>query len=125
MTDQESTLIIQEIINKAQEGRALTFRPILYWNEFTYYYRLIISTKLVIKTLKQAADNLFKEYCKDIIAGTSDFTKLLAYEQLLDIVAFYNKDLDTVQLMVNDYRDYLFSSFGSFINAVTGGRRND
>ena len=123
MTDQESTLIIQEIVNKAKEGRALTFRPISYLSEFTYYYRLVISTKLVIKALKQAADNLFKEYCKDIIAGTSDFTKLLAYEQLLDIVAFYNNDLSTIQLMIIDYRDYLFSSFGSFIAAILGERR--
>jgi hypothetical protein len=122
MTDQETTLLIQEIINKAVEGKAHPFRSILYWSEFIYYHRWVFSTRIIIKTLKQAADNLFKEYCKDIIAGVSDITKLLAYRQLLDIKAFYENDLNTVKKMLDEYDEYL-GNFGNFIRAICGERR--
>ena len=89
MTDQDKTLLIQDIINKAVEGKALPFRSILYWGEFKYYCKCVASTKIIIKVLKQSANNLFKEYCKDVIAGISDVNKLLAYSQFLDIISFY------------------------------------
>ena len=122
MTEQDTKLLVQDIINKAQEGRAHPFRPILYWSEFRYYHRWVFSTKIIIRTLKTSADNLFKAYCKDVIVGVSDVAKLLAYQQLLDITAFYESDLATIQSMLDDYDEYI-DSFGTFINALLGGRR--
>lgn len=122
MTDQETTLIIQEIINKAMEGKAHPFRSILYWSEFRYYQRWTRSTKLIIRTLKISAKNLFKEYCKDVIAGISDITKLLAYSQMLDIIVFYETDLSTIQSMLLEYEEYLGE--GNFWYSFLGGRRD-
>ena len=122
MTDQETTLIIQDIISKAVEGKAQLFRPILYWSEYCYYCRLLLSTDIIIRTLTRAANNLFKAYCKDIIAGTSDITTLIAYQQLLDVIDFYNDDLETLQSMIEDYKDYLFD-FRNFVGALLGERR--
>lgn len=122
MADQDLTLLVQEIINKALEGDAHPFRPILYWSEFRYYHGWARSTKLVIRTLKTSAKDLFKEYCKDVIAGISDVTKILAYSQLLDIAAFYENDLNTVQQMLDDYDEYL-GNFRNFIGALFGERR--
>lgn len=122
MIDQETTLIIQEVIDKALAGQAQPFKPIVCWGEFIYYHRGTISTKLIIKTLKQAAKNLLKEYCKDVIAGISDITKLLAYEQLLDILDFYKNELDTLNRMLADYDEYL-GNWLNFFDALLGGRR--
>ncbi len=113
MTEQETTLLIYEILNKALEGDALPFKLITCWNEFLYYLRWSRSTKIVIKTLKTSANKLFKEYCQDVIAGISDITKLLAYKQLLDVTAFYENDLATVQKMLDEYDDYL-GDWGNF-----------
>lgn len=121
MTDQETTLLIQEIINKAQEGKAQPYRTILYWSEFKYYRGWTRSTKLIIKTLRISANNLFKEYCQDVITGISDVTKLLAYSELTDIIAFYENDLRTVHFMLTDYADYLEK--GNFWYSFFGGRR--
>ncbi len=121
MVDQETTLLIQDIINKALEGKAHPFRDILYWSEFRYYKGWVRSAKILIKILTSSANKLFKEYCKDVIAGISDITKLLAYEQLLDIMDFYKKDLDTVQAMLIEYEDYLGE--GNFWYSFLGGRR--
>ena len=121
MNDTDLTQLILDIITKAQEGKAQPFRPILYWSEFIYYKGWVRSTKVVIKTLQVSADNLFKEYCKDVINGISEIVKLLAYSQLLDIVAFYENDLNTVQRMLDDYDTYLGE--GNFWYSFFGGRR--
>ena len=121
MTDQETTLLIQDIINKALEGKEHPFRSIRYWSEYRYYRRWTGATKLIIRTLQASSNKLFKEYCRDVIAGISDITKILAYEQLLDITAFYKKDLDTVQAMLLEYEDYLGE--GNFWYSFLGGRR--
>lgn len=124
MTDQETTLLIEEILDKAREGRAQPFTYILYWNEFREYRRQRLSTKLVIKTLKASAKNLFKEYCNEIAAGASDVTKLFAYKQFLDIIDFYENELNTLQLMLDDYDEYL-GNFRNFINALLGEKRTE
>ena len=121
MTDTESKQLLQDIINKAQEGQALPFRFIRYWNEFRYYQRHVRSTKIIIKTLESSADNLFTEYCSDVTTGSSDLNKLLAYSTLLDIIEFYKQELNTMQLMIQDYDDYLGD--GHFWHSFLGGRR--
>ena len=113
MTEQETTLLIYEILNKALEGDALPFNLITCWSEYLYYLKWSRSTKIVIKTLKTSANKLFKEYCKDVIAGISEVTKLLAYQQLLDVTAFYENDLRTVQKMLDEYDDYC-GNWGNF-----------
>jgi hypothetical protein len=115
------TQLILDIITKAQENKAQPFRDILYWSEYRYYKGLARSTKIVLKVLYSSADNLFKNYCKDVIAGISDVTKLLAYEQLLDIAEFYERDLETIQSMLIAYKKYLED--GNFWYSFFGGRR--
>lgn len=122
MTDQETTQVIQAIIDKAQEGKAQTFRTILYWSEFKYYHRFKKATKLIIKTLRISSKRLLKSYCEDVIAGIPDLSKLLAYSQLLDIIDFYQQDLETVQTMLTEYDNYLGE--GNFWYSFLGGRRD-
>ena len=122
MNRQEATSIIQDIITKAQEGEAHPFITITYWDEFKFYQRYAKSTAVIIKVLKTSTNNLFKNYCQDVIAGISDITKLLAYLQLIDIIAFYENELKTLQAMLNDYDDYL-GNFGNFVRAIFGGER--
>ena len=87
MTDQEKETaeLIQNIISKALEGNAQEFQSILYWSDFRYYRKCATANKLLIKALRHSANKLFKEYCRTVIAGISDVTKLLAYLQLLDV----------------------------------------
>lgn len=122
MTDQDTTLLIQDIINRAQEGRAFPYRAIQYWEEFRYFQRYTRSTKVIIRILQVSANRLFKDYCKGVIDGISDITKLLAYEQMLDIVDFYEEELKTIKAMVDDYDEYL-GNLWNFIGAILGERR--
>lgn len=123
MTDQETTQIIQAIIDKAQEGKSQPYRTILYWSEFKYYRGLKKATKLVIETLRISSKKLLKSYCKDVIAGISDVNKILGYSQLLDIIDFYQEELETLEAMLIEYDDYLGE--GNFWYSFLGGRRMD
>jgi hypothetical protein len=121
MQQTEAQQLLLDIINKAQEGKAQPFRTILYWSEFKYYHGLKKATKLIIKTLRISSKRLFKSYCEDVIAGISDLSKLLAHLQLLDIIDFYQQDLETIQTMLTEYDDYLGE--GNFWYSFFGGKR--
>jgi hypothetical protein len=121
MTDTEAKQLLLEILEQAQEGKSIKFQFIKSWAEFRYYHRLKLSTTLVIKTLKASANNLFTEYCQDVIDGISDLNKLLAYSQLRDIIAFYEKDIETLQQMLAEYDEYLGE--GNFWYSFLGGER--
>ena len=123
MNDTETTQLIQAIINKAQEGKAQPYRTILYWSEFKYYRDLKKATKLVIGTLRISSKRLLKSYCEDVIAGISDVNKILGYTQLLDIIDFYQGELETLEAMLTEYDEYLGE--GNFWYSILGGRRMD
>lgn len=122
MNKTESDQLVHDIITKAVEGKAQPFRPIKCWTEFRYYVGVSRSTKLIIGTLRNSADKLFKEYCSNVANGTSDVTKLLAYSQILDVKAFYENELITIKKMLDDYDNYL-GDWGNFFDAIFGGER--
>jgi hypothetical protein len=120
MTDKKQ--LVLDILEQAYENNFIEFKYIRSWEEFQYYRRLKISTKLIIKTLKASSNKLFKKYCKAVILGISAVKHLLAYKQLLDIQAFYEKDLNTIQQMLDDYAEYLGQ--GNFWYSFLGGYRS-
>ncbi len=121
MQDTEAQEILLQILRRAEEGKSIEFRLITSWTDFINYWRDYRSTKLFIKLLRESVDNLFKHYCKGISSGTADFTELLAYAELLDIKAFYERDLDTLKRMLDEYDDYL--GHGHFWYSFLGGER--
>lgn len=122
MTESEAKQLLSDILTHAQEDKQFEFQYIRSWAEFRHYYKIIKSTKFVIKTLKTSANKLFTEYCQDVIFGISDVNKLLAYSQLIDVIAFYEADINTIKQMLDEYDNYL-GDWGNFLNAILGGER--
>lgn len=121
MQHTEAQQLLVDIIEQANKPNT-PFTFITTWSEFRFYWRNRRATKLIIRTLKAAAANLFKTYCKDITTGSADVTKLLAVKQLEGIIVYYKKELDTLQRMLDDYDDYLGK--GNFWYSFLGGERN-
>ena len=121
MQDTEAQQLLLNILAHAEEGKFTEFHFITSWLEFRFYFRTHKSTKLIIKTLRSAAKNLFKSYCKDISIGSADFTQLLAYAELQEVIAFYEKDLRIVKRMLDEYDNYL--GRGHFWYSFLGGER--
>lgn len=113
--------LLLDIIEHARSGQSTEFHFIQTWADFKVYIKQARSTKLLIKTLRSSANRLFKSYCQDVVAGLSDVNKILAYAQLQDIIAFYEKDADTLDRMLDDYDNYL--SQGNFWHSFLGGER--
>lgn len=121
MNDTESKQLLLAIIEQAQKGESLEFCYIKSWSDFRFRKQQAYSTRIIIKTLKASSNNLFKEYCQDVLVGISDINKLLAYSQLCDIIAFYENDLAILQQMLDDYDEYLGT--GYFWYSLLGGKR--
>lgn len=121
MQDTEAQELLLEILNNAEEGKSIQFRFITSWSEFRFCSRQSKATKLVIRVLRSAAKDLFKTYCEEIVTGSADFTKLLAYSEFQDIIAFYERDLDTLKKMLDEYDEYLGQ--GHFWYSFLGGER--
>lgn len=121
MQDNEAQQLLLEILSHAEEGKFTEFHFITTWKDFIYYWRLSKSNKVIIKALRDAANNVFKEYCKEVVLGTADLTQLLAYSHLQDVIAFYEKDLLVLKRMLDEYDEYLGQ--GHFWHSFLGGER--
>ncbi len=121
MQSTESQEFLLEILRQAEEGKSIKFRLITSWSEFKFFRKSLLSTKLVVRALNSGAKTLFKDYCKDITTGSADFTQLLAYARLKDIISFYERDIDTLKKMLDEYDDYLGQ--GHFWFSFLGGER--
>ena len=122
MDNTESTQLLLEILDQAKAEQAIEFTYIKNWYEFRYYSKLSKATRVVVKVLQTSANNLFKEYCRDVIAGISDVNKLLAYTYLCDVIDFYKNDINTLHNMLAEYDQYLGE--GNFLFSFFGGERD-
>ncbi len=121
MNDTEAQQLLLDIIEYAEKGKLTEFRFITSWAEFRHYRQMVKGTKLTIRILDFAAKGLFKTYCKDITTGAQNVNKILAYSQLQNIKAFYERDLDTLKRMIDEYDEYLGQ--GHFWYSFLGGER--
>jgi hypothetical protein len=122
MQDNEAQQLLLEILSQAEEGKFTEFHLITSWAEFKFYWRSSLSTRLIIRTLEKAANNLFKAYCKKVATGSADVSELLAYSELQEVIAFYTKDLVTIRRMLDEYDEYL--GHGHFWYSFLGGERD-
>ena len=121
MQELEVQQLLLDIIAYAQKGKFTEFHFITSWSEFKFYRQSVRSTKIVIRVLKTSAKNLFKKYCKDIASAKPDVNELYAYIQLCNMVDFYQKDLNILKRMVDEYDNYLGK--GHFWYSFLGGER--
>ena len=114
--------IINELINQAESGEHTDRHLITTWTEYRFYLGQQRALKVVIKLLRNCADLVFADYCKEIPLGTSDLNKLLAYSQLRDVTAYYEQELALVKEMNDEYDNYL-GNWANFFKAIIGYQR--
>jgi hypothetical protein len=122
MQDTEAQQLLLEILEQAEQKKFVEFRLIKSWSEFMFYRKSRTATKLIIKALDQSSRDLIKSYCKQVESGTSDVSWLLAYSELKDVIAFYEKDLETLQKMLDEFDNWLGQ--GHFFYSILGGERD-
>lgn len=121
MSVNETQQKLLTILEHAQTAKPSEFRLILNWNDLKYCQHKVKSFKLLVKGLRRAADGLFKGYCTGVANSESDFVKLLAYQQLVQAVVFYENEIKVFLEMLDEYDTYLGK--GNFLWAYLGGMR--
>lgn len=121
MSDKETQQLTLQIIDYARKAKLTEFHFLENWTEYRFYQERRRTLKLLIKTLYKGTDRLFEKYRQSIVSDTDDFTKLLAYKQMLSTIEFYKKELAVVTDMIYEYEAYLLE--GNYINAWLGEQR--
>lgn len=121
MQDLEVQQMMLTIIEHAQSAKPTEFRFIGNWSEYRFYKGKRRFFKLLIKALQSGTSRLLKQYCASVVTGDTNFNKLLAYQQMQQVVSFYEHELQTVKDMIDEYETYLAS--GHFLWAFLGDPR--
>lgn len=122
MQNTEVQEMMLSIIKHAQTAEPMKFRLLRSWSDYSFLRGKRRALKFAVKALERITDRLLKKYCNSVISGKNDFNKLLAYQQIQQVIAFYRRDLTTITSMLDEYEAYL--SAGNFLDAFLGATRN-
>ena len=115
--------MIMKVIEHAETAKLSEFQLITTWAEYRKVKDKRKAFKLLVNGLKKSSNRCFKKYCRAVTAGISDFTTLLAYQRLWTTKEFYEKEIETLTDMINEYEAYLF--YGNLFWAYIGFVRSD
>lgn len=107
MQDNETQQFILSILEQAESGTHEKFRYLVDFNQYRECRRQYTYYKVLLKVLNRSAKQLLTEYCKTVTSGISDINQLLGYRQLISVIKYYDKELDTTTRMLEDYENYL------------------
>ena len=120
MTEQE---LLNEILEYAESNDPVTFKLIQTEKEYFSLRSYRRTVKLIINSLRSGNKKLLKGYCKEVEQGTASIQKLLAYRKIVNIINVYNRDLVTINDMLDEYETYLIS--GNLADLLLGETRPD
>ena len=123
MCNNETQQMLMTIIEQAKTAKPSEFRFLRTWRDYKFYKGKVRSFKLLVTGLNKTSERLFKKYCKGVFCCESNFNQLLAYQQLQQVIKFYQQELATYTSMVYEYEAYLME--GHLIQSFLGEIRAD
>lgn len=123
MCNTETQQLLMNIIKYAKTAKLSEFRFIRNWSNYRFYKDQQSFLRPLVKGLYKTSKQLFKKYCKGVLAGEGNINQLLAYQQLCQITKFYQQELNIYTDMLDEYTSYLMK--GHLISAFLGEPRAD
>lgn len=120
MCNNETQQMLMTIIEHAKTAKPSEFRFIRTWKDYKFCKGKVSSFKLLVTGLNKTSERLFKRYYKGVLNCDSNFNQLLAYQQLQQVIRFYEQELTTYLSMVYEYEAYLMEGhyFQSFLGEI-------
>lgn len=121
MSSTDIQQIVLKIIQFAQTTELTKFRFICNWTEYKYFKGKRKAYKVFVRALRKGATRLLNTYCAGVIDGSAKFTKLLAFQQMSQVINFYEQEIETFTNMIYEYEAYLLD--GNFLDSFLGKPR--
>ena len=121
MQDNETQQFIMSILERANTGIHTNFQYIENFDQYQLCGKQYKYLKVLLKVLHRTEKQILKEYCRTVTLGISDINQLLSYRQLITVIMYYDKEMDTATKMLEDYENYLRA--GNFLRALLGETR--
>lgn len=101
--------LMSDLIHKAKSGKHQQFQFIRSWPEYINARKTRRAYKLLVSSIIGSSNKLFKKYCKEVTTGDADVFKLLAYCSTLEILKYYEEELNIISDMIDEYEAYLMT----------------
>lgn len=120
MCNNETQQMLMTIIEHAKTAKPSEFRFLRTWRDYKFCKGKVSSFKLLVTGLNKTSERLFKKYYKGVLCCDSNFNQLLAYQQLQQVIRFYQQELATYVSMVYEYEAYIMEGhfFPSFLGEI-------
>lgn len=102
---------MSDLLNTVERGQHRQFQYLRSWQEYSRARKIYRAEKLLVASIGQSADKLFKKYCKDIAAGETAIIKLIAYSTTIKMLKFYEEELKIITNMLVEYEYYLAATY--------------
>ena len=123
MCNNETQQMLMTIIEHAKTAKPSEFRFLRTWKDYKFCKGKVSSFKLLVSGLNRTSERLFKKYYKGVLSCDNNFNQLLAYQQLQQVIRFYQQELVTYVSMTYEYEAYLME--GHFLSSFLGEIRAD
>ncbi len=113
---------ISDLLDRAKSGEHRQFQFLRSWQEYSKAKKIRLAEKLLVKSIGKSANNLFKQYCRDVATGKADVNKLFAYHSINNLLEFYEEELRIISDMIEEYEYYL--AYDNWVDLLFGLQRS-
>ena len=101
------------LMRTTEAGKHRQFRLLENWQEYIKAKQVKRAEAVIVASLQESANKLFKKYCNAIKSGETDVIKLLAYCTTKEVISFYEEETNVISDMIYEYEAYLME--GNFL----------
>lgn len=113
-TKEEQEALYEALTEKALSGEHTAFEYIKSVSERSVMLQALAGLETVIKLYDVICKDLYKAYCKQILAGDADFNLIYVLRQNIECKVFYEKEYEIAFDMLDEYKAYVRS--GHFLD---------
>lgn len=106
----QNKYIMKDLLAAADSGKHLPFRLLRNWQEYSKMKKTRLTYKLLVASISESAEKLFREHCAKIKNDKTEVLDLIAYCTIIKVLRFYEKELQIISDMILEYEAYLFES---------------
>ena len=120
-SDKTEEKFFTDLVERALKAKQSDFEFLRSWQERVQLKKYQIGISAVIKIFSNLCDSTYKTYLSQISTGTQDIETIIALKQFRQCLAFYEKELEITDDMVDEYWTYILS--GHILDTLFGTYR--